>query len=55
MILALIYFYAVSIDFVDKAVFLVNLAAPPAWKISLQRLRMTKPGVSVALDVGKQF
>lgn len=43
MILALIDFYAVSVNFVDKAVLFVNLAAPPAGKISLQRFWMTKP------------
>lgn len=53
MILALIDFYAVSIDFVDEPVLLVNLAAPPAGKIPFQRFWMTKPRVSVALDVGK--
>lgn len=54
MILALVDFYAVSVDFVDKAVLLVNLAAPPAGKISFQRFGMAKPRVSVAFDVGKK-
>ena len=34
MILALVDFYAVSVDFVNKAVLLVNFTAPPARKIS---------------------
>ena len=46
---------ATVLDFINQPVFLVNLTAPPASQIPLQGLRMDKPRMAVAVNVGKQL
>ena len=55
VVLALENLDAAVLDFINQPVFLVNLTAPPASQIPLQWLRMAKPRIAVAVNVGKQL
>lgn len=55
VILALENLDAAVLDFINQPVFLVNFTAPPASQIPLQGLRMAKPRIAVAVNVGKQL
>ena len=52
---ALVDFDAAVLNFINQPVFLVNLPAPPASQIPLQGLRVAKPRIAVAVNVGKQL
>ena len=53
VVLALENLDAAVLDFINQPVFLVDLTAPPASQIPLQGLRMAKPRIAVAVNVGK--
>ena len=55
VVLALENLDAAVLDFINQPVFLVDLTAPPASQIPLQGLRMAKPRITVAVNVGKQL
>lgn len=42
-------------DFIDEAVLFVDGAAVPCCEVTFQRLRMSKPAIAVAFDVGEQL
>ena len=55
VVLALENLDAAVLDFINQPVFLVNFTALPASQIPLQGLRVAKPRIAVAVNVGKQL
>ena len=52
VILALENLDAAVLNFINQPVLLVNFTAPPASQIPLQGLRVAKPRIAVAVNVG---
>ena len=44
-----------AFDFIDETVLFVDGAAVPCREVAFQRLRVSKPVIAVALDVGEQL